>query len=97
MWLIANTDFFVVHLPLPQHMAHVHNGGQSPYRYLLDYLRETYLYIPFDESLGPEYMEERVLGTDRALWRRGRGSSGTKRRLGDFSLYRRAKLQPPTL
>lgn len=55
-------DFFVVHLPLPQHMAHVHNGGQSPYHYLLDYLRETYRYIPFDESLGPEYMDERYWG-----------------------------------
>ncbi|MDE2951214.1 MAG: hypothetical protein OXT68_10645 [Chloroflexota bacterium] len=55
-------DFFVVHLPLPQHMAHIHNGGQSPYRYLLDYLRETYRYIPFDESLGPEYMDESYWG-----------------------------------
>jgi len=55
-------DFFVVHLPLPQHMAHIHNGGQSPYRYLLEYLRETYRYIPFDESLGPEYMDESYWG-----------------------------------
>lgn len=55
-------DFFVVHLPLPQHMAHVHSGGQSPYRYLLEYLRQTYHYIPFDESLGPEYMDERYWG-----------------------------------
>ena len=55
-------EFFVLHLPLPQHMAHVHNGGQSPYRYLLDYLRESYRYIPFDQSLGPEYMDERFWG-----------------------------------
>lgn len=55
-------DFFVVHLPLPQHMAHIHNGGQSPYRYLLGYLREIYRYIPFDESLGPEYMDEGYWG-----------------------------------
>ncbi len=55
-------DFFVVHLPLPQHVAHIHNGGQSPYRYLLDYLRETYRYIPFDESLGPEYLDEKYWG-----------------------------------
>lgn len=57
-----NADFFVVHLPLPQHMAHVHNGGQSPYRYLLDYLRESYRYIPFDESLGPEFMDAKYWG-----------------------------------
>ncbi|MCY4017884.1 MAG: hypothetical protein OXG39_00605 [Chloroflexi bacterium] len=57
-----NADFFVVHLPLPQHMAHVHSGGKSPYRYLLDHLRETYRYIPFDELLGPEYMDERYWG-----------------------------------
>lgn len=57
-----NATFFVVHLPLPQHMAHVHSGGQSPYRYLLDHLQEAYRYIPFDESLGPAFMEERFWG-----------------------------------
>ncbi len=57
-----DADFLVLHLPLPQHMAHIHNGGQSPYTYLLDSLRATYRYIPFDEALGPEYLDAKYWG-----------------------------------
>ena len=55
-------EYFVVHLPLPQHLDHIYKGGQSPYRFLLDYLRETYRYVPFDESLGREYMDAKYWG-----------------------------------
>lgn len=55
-------DFFVAHLPLPQHMQALHAGGQSPYRYLLDILRENYRYIAFDEALGPEFMDAKFWG-----------------------------------
>ena len=58
----SGASFMVVHLPVQFELASYHNGGRSPYTFLLKYLEATYSYLPVEALLGPEFIEPRYWG-----------------------------------
>lgn len=49
------SEFIVLHLPLRSHLIRRIEGGQPPYKFLLDYARESYHYIAMEEYLRREH------------------------------------------
>ena len=50
--------FIVLHLPLQAHLVWRYNGIAAPFQFLLEHCRETYTYIPFEDSLGPDHAND---------------------------------------
>lgn len=53
-----DSAFIVVHLPLQAHLIWRYNGIAAPFQFLLEHCRETYTYIPFEDSLMPDHAND---------------------------------------
>ncbi len=58
----AGGSFLTIHLPLREHLRGYHEGRESPFGEFLEYVEGTYDYIPLEEYLGPEYIEQEYWG-----------------------------------
>ncbi len=54
--------FIALHLPLRSHLIRRFEGGDPPYKFLLDYARENYHYIAMEEYLDPRHVENEYWG-----------------------------------
>ncbi len=54
----SDAAFIVLHLPLQAHLVWRYNGIAAPFQFLLEYSRETYNYIPFEDSLHPDHAND---------------------------------------
>ena len=54
----AGSLFVVAHLPLRSHLIRRFEGRDPPYKFLLDYARERYLYIALEEHLHPPHVDK---------------------------------------
>ena len=58
-----DTVFLVLHLPLRSHLVRRYEGRDPPYKFLLDYARESYHYIAMEEYFDPIHVEDHYWGT----------------------------------
>lgn len=48
-----DTAFIILHLPLQAHLVWRYNGIAASFQFLLEHFRESYQYIPFEDTLQP--------------------------------------------
>ena len=58
----SGASFIVMHLPVQNDLASHYNGVRPPYTFLLQHFEATYLYLPVEDLLGPQYIEPRFWG-----------------------------------
>ena len=61
--MAQDTVFLVLHLPLRSHLIRRYEGRDPPYKFLLDYAKESYHYIAMEEYFEPSDVDVAYWGT----------------------------------